>query len=519
MAVIARKIRKPLARLLEREARDMVEMYRRFAERVDKKIRPLSDALTSDDSLTYTLTQLYRARANIAGEIRRLTKDVEAWEKKEFPRIYGAGQVDALLDMGGGTERIGFARGVFSREAMRLLSEEIHMLQGDSKLHKDALSALENSLYTGANIRATVGRRYDDVFRALGLEAAGGVAAGDETWRQAMRRELDLFERMNIKSFTDKAGRNWKLSNYAEMASRTVPMHVMNVGKMNEFLEYGEDLVVVSDFSPTCPLCAPWGGAVLSISGATKEYPAVSEAEEAGLFHPRCLHSFALYSPEVWGKPDADGRVSHGPGEEYFEREAEWEGRGSGATPGKGEIGYTESNGRIVGKEPFDINDKDAVEALFKKFSEETVNSLIERSIVISPDGFRYDIEGNEIFVNPDVVEKESLLGAIIIHNHPGPNGDSFSEFDFKGFFESGSAMEEVVYNVAGQRTRHRMEWDDKKVPRLTDDEVYWAYKNAKPAIEDEARKRGENIQAEQYEIMRYLARTLEGLRFYVLQG
>jgi hypothetical protein len=147
------------------------------------------------------------------------------------------------------------------------------------------------------------------------LEIAGGVTAGDETWRQAMRRELDLFERMNIKSFTDKAGRNWKLSNYAEMVSRTVPMHVMNVGKMNEFLEYGEDLVVVSDFSPTCPLCAPWGGAVLSISGAAKGYPAVSEAEEAGLFHPRCLHAFALYSDEVWGKPDADGRVRHVPEE------------------------------------------------------------------------------------------------------------------------------------------------------------------------------------------------------------
>jgi hypothetical protein len=143
---------------------------------------------------------------------------------------------------------------------------------------------------------------------------------------------------MNIRSFTDKAGRNWKLSNYAEMVSRTVPMHVMNVGKMNEFLEYGEDLVVVSDFSPTCPLCAPWGGAVLSISGVTKGYPAVSEAEEAGLFHPRCLHSFALYSAEVWGKPDADGRVRHGPSEEYLEREADaggepvGEGRVTGAS-------------------------------------------------------------------------------------------------------------------------------------------------------------------------------------------
>ena len=293
--MIARKIRKPLAYLLEQEARDMLELYRRFAERVDGKLRPLSEALMDGAEASYTLSQLRRVRANIAAETKRLARDIGAWEKKEYPQMYGAGQVDALLDMGGGTAQIGFARGVLSRQAMRLLSEEIHMLQG-SKLHRGALSVLEKSLYSGVNINATVARRYDDVFRAFGLEIASGLAVGDETWRQAMRRELALFERMNIKSFTDKAGRDWKLSSYAEMVSRTVAMHVMNVGKMNEFLEMGEDLVVVSDFSPTCPLCAPWGGAVLSISGATKGYPAVSEAEAAGLLHPRCLPGGVLVS-------------------------------------------------------------------------------------------------------------------------------------------------------------------------------------------------------------------------------
>jgi hypothetical protein len=115
---------------------------------------------------------------------------------------------------------------------------------------------------------------------------------------------------MTEKRFRDAGGHYWHLQDYADMVARTVPMHVMNVGKMNEFLAHGEDLIVVSEFTPTCPKCAPWGGKVLSISGKTPGYPSYAKAEEAGLFLPRCLHSFALYLDEVHGAPDADGKIS-----------------------------------------------------------------------------------------------------------------------------------------------------------------------------------------------------------------
>jgi hypothetical protein len=137
----------------------------------------------------------------------------------------------------------------------------------------------------------------------MGLNVASGVVAGDETWRQAMNRELKMFDEMGIKSFTDAGGHRWKLKEYAEMVARTVPMHVLHVGKMNEFLEYGEDLVEVSTLTPVanspCPLCAPWEGEILSISGQTAGYSTIADAENAGLFHPRCFHNFALYIPEL----------------------------------------------------------------------------------------------------------------------------------------------------------------------------------------------------------------------------
>lgn len=329
MAVIAKKIRKPLEGLLEKEARQMLAMYQNFAGRAERQMAPMYAALDAGQPPSYAMSQLMRVRFNINNEITALEKHIEAWEKGAFPKIYAGGQIDGIIDLGkSASDSIKFAQGVMSRRTMDLLNEEISYIQ-DSKFHKNALSILEDTLYTGKNIDATVrdrynralaqmgrtitagfqserieetaGRRWDDTFRALGLDTASSVVAGEMSWDQAMRKELRMFEQMGIGSFQDAGGNVWHLKSYAEMVARTVPMHVMNVGKMNEFLEYGEDLVIVSEFSPTCPLCELWGGRVLSISGKTKGYRTVAMAENAGLFHPNCQHSFALYLPELYG--------------------------------------------------------------------------------------------------------------------------------------------------------------------------------------------------------------------------
>ena len=40
--------------------------------------------------------------------------------------------------------------------------------------------------------------------------------------------------------------------------------------------------------------CIPYQGKVLSLTGRTKGYTTVKEAETNGLFHPNCIHSFAV---------------------------------------------------------------------------------------------------------------------------------------------------------------------------------------------------------------------------------
>ena len=61
-------------------------------------------------------------------------------------------------------------------------------------------------------------------------------------------------------------------------------------------LRLGEDLIQVSSHKGACPLCEPWQGAVLSISGNHPTYPALADAKAAGLFHPNCAHVVMPYS-------------------------------------------------------------------------------------------------------------------------------------------------------------------------------------------------------------------------------
>ena len=103
------------------------------------------------------------------------------------------------------------------------------------------------------------------------------------------------------KDFTaivDKGGREWKLDTYAEMLARTRTREVTNLAMTTRLKMEGYDLVQVSSHGGGCDLCKPWDGQVLSMTGATKGYPTLSEAEMAGVMHPNCKHRLLPYHIE-----------------------------------------------------------------------------------------------------------------------------------------------------------------------------------------------------------------------------
>lgn len=81
---------------------------------------------------------------------------------------------------------------------------------------------------------------------------------------------------------------------YAEMVARSRTREAQAMGVVSTCLEYGQDLVKVSDHNTTTPICKPHEGKVYSISGSTPGYEKYEGENRVG-FHPNCIHVITPY--------------------------------------------------------------------------------------------------------------------------------------------------------------------------------------------------------------------------------
>ena len=249
-------------------------------------------AVGNTDRPTIKMLDNYRA------QIREILKDLHE----------GGGKItDSLV-------RTAYGQGVEAADA-DLRAHGIDIITNPGIIHERTARVLSEAISSRLeDVSGVIGRRVDDIFRTVQLEAATGSALGYQTVKDAARTlRSDLVEK-GITSFRDAAGRNWDLATYAEMAAITVTTEARNRGTWNEFAAHGEDLVIVSTHPMSCPKCAPWQGVVLSISGSTPGYATLQDAEGDGLFHPRCRHATALHIPEEGkgGKAGAAGGEKSG---------------------------------------------------------------------------------------------------------------------------------------------------------------------------------------------------------------
>ena len=166
-----------------------------------------------------------------------------------------------------------------------------------------------------ADVVTTAGRTTADIYRQLQLDSVlTGTVAGYETINSKIREMERTGDAQGLVAFVDRSGRQWNMSTYVEMLARTTVMKIHNEAVQNEFVAHGEDLVIISSHLPTCEMCKPWNGKIVSLTGATKGYPTMTDAEAEGLFHPNCRHAFSLYIPD---------NPYEGLTEEYLTRAAE----------------------------------------------------------------------------------------------------------------------------------------------------------------------------------------------------
>ncbi len=185
----------------------------------------------------------------------------------------------------------------------------VNSVNGDLKLPKTALKntniplhvqrlILEaNGILKGVSVQVL--RNANDIYKHVVTDSSSVMLTGVETRLDATQRALNVFAAKGITGFVDKAGRNWELASYAEMAIRTTTARAALQGHIDRSSELGHDLMVVSSFGKTCSICKPWEGVPLSISGNTPGYKSLAMARSAGLFHPNCKHTLLAYFPGV----------------------------------------------------------------------------------------------------------------------------------------------------------------------------------------------------------------------------
>lgn len=175
-----------------------------------------------------------------------------------------------------------------------------------------------------ARIPGAAGELHSQVTTQI-IARSSGVRSG--TRLDAAQQALDILTKRGVTGFRDAAGRNWSLTSYIEMKSRTIVNQELRQGHADRLLERGHNLVVVSSHSNPAPVCQPFEGQILSLDGETgtvirpnatggkavkvKIKATMREATSAGFGHPNCGHAVSGYVPGASRtfetRPDPEG--------------------------------------------------------------------------------------------------------------------------------------------------------------------------------------------------------------------
>lgn len=141
-------------------------------------------------------------------------------------------------------------------------------------------------------------RYADDVYGAVLSDASQAQVLGLSP-AEAQHTAYRKLVRQGVSGYRDSKGRNWELSAYVEMATRTAVERAFNVSHLDRMQALGFDLFTVTDDGHPCPLCQPWQGKILSVTPNVSADATIEAATAAGLFHPRCRHTLVGYIPGV----------------------------------------------------------------------------------------------------------------------------------------------------------------------------------------------------------------------------
>lgn len=268
-----------------------------------KILEPRIQALIDLYSSVYKKITTEMITATVAGKIQRarlmvrinhelevMGVDVQDWIKKEIPRYYNDGAAIAIQDLRKlGLELSTATSAPINAAAIAALVDET------SAAAFEAITGISRNV---SNIISSTQRR------ALTLTIAEGKLTAETRKMLAAQLKEQLAE-SGIGAIKDKLGREWTFDRYSSMLVRTQGVEARNMGLANKMVQYGYDLVQVSNHGTKHLACRKWEGKILSITGKTPGYPTLAQAKAEGLFHPNCKHAINVINESLAKKTKA----------------------------------------------------------------------------------------------------------------------------------------------------------------------------------------------------------------------
>ena len=214
----------------------------------------------------------------IDGILGELDKKTNKWVNRELKTNYLQGKKDTQTLLKKADVSINVAFNKIDQEAVKVLTSDtqLHFAEAISGVKRYSTRILDKASKERIKAILVEGRISGATKKVISDNIAGQLKQG-------------------FIALKDKAGKNWKIETYADMLAQTKMTEATNQGLQNQLLQEDYDLVQVTNHGTKCQICEPWEGEILSISGNSKEYRSVDEAEGAGLFHPRCQHRLVPY--------------------------------------------------------------------------------------------------------------------------------------------------------------------------------------------------------------------------------
>lgn len=214
--------------------------------------------------------------AQIDGLIKDARKDGQLEQEKKILQAIKSGRLEDKMDS--------TLEGKFFKTNDRKINSLIKATKKDFKRGETAML-----------------RQADDQYRKIIFNAQMYAASGAGTYEKAVDMATKDFLTRGITSIEYKNGSRHTMEDYSRMCLRTACKRAYITGEGEMRNSRGQHLVIMIKRGNPCPKCAPWVGKVLIDdvwSGGSREdgdYPLMSEAIAAGLYHPNCLDSHTTY--------------------------------------------------------------------------------------------------------------------------------------------------------------------------------------------------------------------------------